>query len=452
MTLLLTSWQPFNHSFGWSPMEPALPPSIPSDYGSHKVGEATSETESIPTSSGSGKKRSSRAGTRSVSTLSAAQLERKRANDRDAQRAIRQRTKDHIDGLEKTINDLRTTQEATEKLLAATQNHNREIVEENAYLRSKLGEAGIPVGIASYESKSTSCSLLIGERLYRKLTMKKDHIRFEPSQFPLQDSSVGQIASSANQSDEVTSTPRSNLSLATSQSSEPQHALWQQQQSAVQSAPANLENASMMQIGSNITNWRSHDGLHNANTGARQIQPTSPEQAQLRYDANVTNQDAHWDAKPPAAIFQGSQVPPQYIASAQQRQQQQSPQQYQQSAAPTAYAPQSTPQQQSFQTPGPTPSEFQSLTIASPVGYQVSHQQSSLPQPTHYMMPASDVSRTMSHPEIASQQPMMHGQSALNSTYDPTRITHQYAQSSHQQLPLQHPPDDTTYPPGQYPG
>ena len=52
------------------------------------------------------KKRPSRAGTRSVTTLTAAQLERKRANDREAQRAIRQRTKDHIDTLERQVRDL----------------------------------------------------------------------------------------------------------------------------------------------------------------------------------------------------------------------------------------------------------------------------------------------------------------------------------------------------------
>ncbi|CAD0082080.1 unnamed protein product [Aureobasidium vineae] len=83
-------------------------------------------------------KRASRAGTRSVSTLSAAQLERKRANDREAQRAIRQRTKDHIENLERRISELTGTQEAREKLYLATQQRNRELEEENAYLRSRL--------------------------------------------------------------------------------------------------------------------------------------------------------------------------------------------------------------------------------------------------------------------------------------------------------------------------
>ncbi|QSZ36672.1 hypothetical protein DSL72_006553 [Monilinia vaccinii-corymbosi] len=52
------------------------------------------------------KKRVSRAGTRSVSTLSPAQLARKRANDREAQRNIRLRTKEHIERLEARIEEL----------------------------------------------------------------------------------------------------------------------------------------------------------------------------------------------------------------------------------------------------------------------------------------------------------------------------------------------------------
>lgn len=43
---------------------------------------------------------------RSVNSLSTTQLERKRANDREAQRLIRQRTKERIEGLEKQIVDL----------------------------------------------------------------------------------------------------------------------------------------------------------------------------------------------------------------------------------------------------------------------------------------------------------------------------------------------------------
>lgn len=54
---------------------------------------------------------------RSVSSLSATQLERKRANDREAQRLIRQRTKDRIDGLEQELSQLRSENERLRRCL-----------------------------------------------------------------------------------------------------------------------------------------------------------------------------------------------------------------------------------------------------------------------------------------------------------------------------------------------
>ena len=49
------------------------------------------------------RKRESRAGTRKVTSLTAEQLYRKRANDREAQRTIRQRTKELIESLSKEV-------------------------------------------------------------------------------------------------------------------------------------------------------------------------------------------------------------------------------------------------------------------------------------------------------------------------------------------------------------
>ena len=88
-------------------------------------------------------KRLSRAGTRSVTTLTAAQLERKRANDREAQRAIRQRTKDHIENLERRIEELTSNQNVTEKLIQ----RNKELENENALLRSRLGSSAVSLGV-----------------------------------------------------------------------------------------------------------------------------------------------------------------------------------------------------------------------------------------------------------------------------------------------------------------
>ncbi|KAF2638257.1 hypothetical protein P280DRAFT_456127 [Massarina eburnea CBS 473.64] len=97
------------------------------------------------------KKRPSRAGTRSVTTLTAAQLERKRANDREAQRAIRQRTKDHIDALERQVRDLTAQVETNSsgKMMDVLR-RNDELEQENAVLRARLSHAvqalGMPEG------------------------------------------------------------------------------------------------------------------------------------------------------------------------------------------------------------------------------------------------------------------------------------------------------------------
>lgn len=86
-----------------------------------------------------GKRRCSRAGTRSVTTLTTVQLERKRANDREAQRAIRQRTKEHIDRLERRIADYAQTEKSNEQLAVSTQ-RIRDLEAEVDYLRNKLRE------------------------------------------------------------------------------------------------------------------------------------------------------------------------------------------------------------------------------------------------------------------------------------------------------------------------
>ena len=84
------------------------------------------------------KERKSRAGTRSVTTLSTQQLIRKRANDREAQRAIRQRTKDHIDNLERRIAQLSSKDE---KLNNALQ-RNAALEAEVANLRNQFYAGG----------------------------------------------------------------------------------------------------------------------------------------------------------------------------------------------------------------------------------------------------------------------------------------------------------------------
>lgn len=77
-------------------------------------------------------------GTRSVSTLTPSQLARKRANDREAQRAIRARTKEHIERLEREIEELKSRysrDETVQELLR----RNKALEQELATLREAHG-------------------------------------------------------------------------------------------------------------------------------------------------------------------------------------------------------------------------------------------------------------------------------------------------------------------------
>lgn len=73
-----------------------------------------------------------------MSTLTPSQLARKRANDREAQRAIRARTKEHIERLEREIEELKsrnTRDETVQELLR----RNKALEQEVAALRKTLG-------------------------------------------------------------------------------------------------------------------------------------------------------------------------------------------------------------------------------------------------------------------------------------------------------------------------
>ncbi|KAJ5682515.1 hypothetical protein N7462_005680 [Penicillium macrosclerotiorum] len=76
---------------------------------------------------------------RGVANLTPDQLAKKRANDRQAQRAIRERTKSHIEALEQQVRDL-ASQKPVLDLQAALQ-HNERIRSENRELRQGLQAA-----------------------------------------------------------------------------------------------------------------------------------------------------------------------------------------------------------------------------------------------------------------------------------------------------------------------
>jgi regulator of replication initiation timing len=137
-----------------------IPPSMASLKKSPPFESQSSGSESKRGDAPPAKRRPSRAGTRSVTTLTAAQLERKRANDREAQRAIRQRTKDHIADLERQIQELTAQRNAnsSDKLMELMR-RNEELEQENAILRSRLSHAVAALG-GSAQSAGMSTSAL----------------------------------------------------------------------------------------------------------------------------------------------------------------------------------------------------------------------------------------------------------------------------------------------------
>lgn len=96
------------------PSHPRTPPQIGPETmagddlspGDHGQADATDGSASQPSS----KKRKTGPSTRGVANLTPEQLARKRANDREAQRAIRERTKNQIDALNRRIQDLESQQ------------------------------------------------------------------------------------------------------------------------------------------------------------------------------------------------------------------------------------------------------------------------------------------------------------------------------------------------------
>ena len=100
-----------------------------------------SNSKSIPVNSptnpqASGKKRRTSTSGRGVANLNPEQLKKKRANDREAQRAIRERTKGQIESLERKIHEL-TSQQPYQELQHAIR--QKELVDaENEEIKKRL--------------------------------------------------------------------------------------------------------------------------------------------------------------------------------------------------------------------------------------------------------------------------------------------------------------------------
>ncbi|KAF6527592.1 hypothetical protein HZS61_007894 [Fusarium oxysporum f. sp. conglutinans] len=85
--------------------------------------------------------KSRRKGTRNVSTLTPVQLARKRAKDREAQRAIRARTKEHIERLERELAGLRSKQSrdrTVQELLRRNKAIEKELIQLKEIMRESM--------------------------------------------------------------------------------------------------------------------------------------------------------------------------------------------------------------------------------------------------------------------------------------------------------------------------
>ncbi|KAI6248013.1 hypothetical protein HI914_03414 [Erysiphe necator] len=105
-------------------------------------GENSMAENSQPGPKAGSKNRASRAGTRSVASLTPEQLARKRANDREAQRSIRLRTKTRIAYLEQRIQEL--SGDRDDRVIEAVCRRNLELEEELRYLRHLSEALGRP--------------------------------------------------------------------------------------------------------------------------------------------------------------------------------------------------------------------------------------------------------------------------------------------------------------------
>ncbi|KAH7462215.1 hypothetical protein FOMA001_g18622 [Fusarium oxysporum f. sp. matthiolae] len=95
--------------------------------------------------------------TRSVSTLTPSQLARKRANDREAQRAIRARTKEHIDRLERELEELKSEQ-SRDQTVQELLRRNQALEEELMRLRENMG---VSITSSPYSVPGTALSVSI---------------------------------------------------------------------------------------------------------------------------------------------------------------------------------------------------------------------------------------------------------------------------------------------------
>ena len=109
---------------------------MPSHDGKRDYSEDADAPSPDPSSENNKKRRTTATSSRGVANLTPDQLAKKRANDREAQRAIRERTKNQIENLEKKIRDL-TSQQPYQELQHVLR-QKEQVEAENAEIKKRL--------------------------------------------------------------------------------------------------------------------------------------------------------------------------------------------------------------------------------------------------------------------------------------------------------------------------
>lgn len=115
-----------------------LPPTSSALPASSAISKHASDGHS-PSAVSKKRRNSATISTRGVANLTPEQLAKKRANDREAQRAIRERTKTQIESLEKKIEEL-SNQQPHQELQTVIEQKQR-VESENVQIKQKLGAA-----------------------------------------------------------------------------------------------------------------------------------------------------------------------------------------------------------------------------------------------------------------------------------------------------------------------
>ncbi|KAF2218218.1 hypothetical protein BDZ85DRAFT_116847 [Elsinoe ampelina] len=324
--------------------------SQPDDDSNKRYG--SSESESKPSGSSSQpRKRASRAGTRSVSNLSAAQLERKRANDREAQRAIRLRTKEHIESLERKVAEYTGISEQRDRVLAANQARVRELEQENAYLRSRVGNDAFLMQLPSNsESRPTDSAL--------------GHSAQTSPQTKFTSEQISRPASQA---------ARHSVSGPSSgQPSRPEAWRQQSQPGVFSPTESNVSNQSRPEPSRSVS-WRNPSEVSTGSSGHSLSAQNSMDQSQRSYSTPSAHERPGWSGNQGYNyIMDPNQQSGNYTASSK-------PAGFQGHMQSGHYpiVPPTQSQQQNYGAPLGTPSaEFSNLSMQSPANPAPSHEQS----------------------------------------------------------------------------